>query len=113
MRHLSCTLVAALCLVVVVRSWKDTIIEGLRKSKGREGIMIDVGANGGQQTRLGVEAGFDVLALECLSSAYQHLLSKYSIGWGKQVNLVHVCAGSNFKLMDLHLADDSSSLVRG
>lgn len=82
---------------------------GLQLAQRLPGIVIDIGANGGHETKLALTNGRKVLAIECLSSAYADLLKRF--GAIHSVVLLHVCAGAHTSVRTLHLADDSSSLI--
>lgn len=73
-----------------------------------DGIVIDVGANGGAQTSTALIYGRKVLAFECLSDAYNAMLKQ--IGANPSVRLIKACVGSKVGLAQLHLAQDSSSM---
>ena len=79
--------------------------------QNRTGIVIDVGANGGFETRKSIAQGREVLAVECLSSAYMELLKDQELMRHSNVTLLHLCAGDKAGIMQLHLARDSSSLI--
>ena len=51
------------------------------------------------------------MAIECLSSAYMDLLQDADIVHHSNVTLLHLCAGEKVGIMQLHLAQDSSSLI--
>ncbi len=87
---------------------ENPMLISLTKASSRPGIVIDVGANGGQQTSMALNANRRVVAVECLADAYSSLLAKF-IG-NDNVTLIHACAGAQTKMATLHLADDSSSL---
>ena len=82
---------------------------GLRRARRLEGIVVDVGANGGKETRLALEHGRSVVAVECLSDAYMQLLESFAEN--SKVSVLHVCDGTKTAVMTLNLADDSSSLI--
>ncbi|EOD11379.1 hypothetical protein EMIHUDRAFT_214724 [Emiliania huxleyi CCMP1516] len=79
----------------------------LELARDRPGVAIDVGANGGCESTVALNAGRRVIAFECLSSAYFELLGNIAAN----ATLVHLCAGSKPHLAELHLAADSSSLL--
>jgi FkbM family methyltransferase len=101
-------------LAFVIFSWhviadKDSMLMGLNRMK-QDGIVIDVGANGGKETSLALSQGRKVVALECLSDAYVKLRSRFK--HKQNVTLLNLCAGATHELKTLHLADDSSSLIK-
>ena len=83
---------------------------GLRLARHLDGVVIDVGANGGVETAMALKAGRNVVAVECLGAAYADLLRLH--GGDSSVTLLHVCASNKTSTMTLHLADDSSSLIK-
>ena len=84
---------------------------GLILARHLKGVVIDVGANGGSETHMALAMGREVVAIECLASAYTELLHEF--GSNPNVTLLHICAGEATSFMTLHLADDSSSLIKG
>ena len=78
----------------------------------RPGVVIDVGANNGKQSMMAVLAKRRVYAVECLSSAYEELLEIFRNMSTETIAIVHACGGQDMQLSTLHLADDSSSLVK-
>ena len=88
----------------------DPMMYALQQSMRLPGIVIDVGANGGQQTTMALNANRRVLSIECLASAYVDLLKRFE--GNPNVTLVHTCVGSNTGLNVLNLADDSSDLIK-
>ncbi|KAL3892981.1 MAG: hypothetical protein SGPRY_014592, partial [Prymnesium sp.] len=98
------------------RAPDPAILESLTRAEGLPGCVIDVGANGGQQAFAALSAGRRVYSVECLGTAYNHLLKAASHGVFPNVRnwtLLHACAGSNARISRLHLAFDSSSLLPG
>ncbi len=89
--------------------------EGLRRAlqlvKDQPGAIIDVGANGGAEARMGSQAGRHVFSFECLASAYGELANNPEFRALPNVTLVHACAGAEPKLAVFHHAQDSSSLI--
>ena len=83
----------------------------LRLAMHRPGIVVDIGANGGCETRLALSHGRRVVAFECLASAYWELLQEPLFRTHQNLTLLHVCAGSSVNVSSLHLASDSSSLM--
>jgi FkbM family methyltransferase len=75
------------------------------------GVVLDVGANGGRQSWTAHHAGRYVYAIECLASAYAVLLELFK-RMEHSVQVLHACGGNLTGLAQLHLADDSSSLLR-
>ena len=83
----------------------------LEMAKLNEGIVIDVGANGGCEMFHALRNGRRVIGVECLGSAYHELLSMSAIGEHPNATLLHVCASNSTRIADLNLARDSSSLI--
>lgn len=73
-----------------------------------DGMVVDVGANGGCEVAAALRRGRRVLGVECLHSAYAELLAAPQLA---NATLVHGCASNRTGLADLHLALDSSSLI--
>ena len=87
--------------------WADALRQAAPRCPS--GTVIDVGANGGAETELALETtGYAVLAVECLDREATRLAAR----WARQprVRLVRGCASNTARLLELHLADDSSSL---
>ena len=80
----------------------------LTHARNVEGLILDVGAHGGRQTRTALRFGRRVLAIDCLEEAYADNLKL--LGSEPNVTLLKVCAGGSVKMASLHLAGDSSSL---
>jgi len=72
------------------------------------GVVIDVGANGGQQTRAALDAGHTVFAFECLPSAYEVVRKMFE--GNLQAHVINACVSNQTGLGTLHLAGSSSSL---
>ena len=72
---------------------------------------MDVGANGGWETRLALAAGMNVLAVECLPEAYQELRVIFHGMPAARLRLLHACASNSTGVATLHRAADSSSMV--
>lgn len=100
-------MIVALC--VLVASEYAPMKEALRMVENVEGIVVDVGANGGVETRLALDSHRKVVSVECLSDAYITLHRMFSAN--TNVTLVHACAGDKAGARTLNLADDSSSLI--
>ncbi|MBN22884.1 MAG: hypothetical protein CL678_16480 [Bdellovibrionaceae bacterium] len=101
-----------LVLIVCVASASAELMQmkaGLQLAKNLPGVVIDVGANGGKETKLALSYGRKVVAVECLASAYAKLLKEY--GALNTVVVLHVCASASTSVQTLYLADDSSSLI--
>ena len=81
----------------------------LLASNLKQGIVIDVGANGGLETELAVKFQRRVVAFECLSTAYSSLVTMFA--HTQKVKIYHACVGERLKLASLHLAHDSSSML--
>ena len=62
----------------------------LALARGRPGIVIDVGANNGKQSMMAVRAERNVVAVECLSSAYIELLKIFRNISDEAIRIVHV-----------------------
>ena len=77
----------------------------------QRGTFVDVGANGGWETRHALAAGMDVLAVECLPEAYQELLVIFSGVPAARLRLLHACASNSTGVATLHRAADSSSMI--
>ena len=75
------------------------------------GTFVDVGANGGWETRLALAAGMNVLAVECLPEAYQELRVIFHGMPAARLRLLHACASNSTGVATLHRAADSSSMV--
>ena len=91
----------------------DSITTGLNKVKeikGTTGTVIDIGANGGRETRASINHGFEVIGVECLPRAYCKLLKMFE-NFSK-ATVLSGCAGDRFGITELHMADDSSSLIK-
>lgn len=87
----------------------NPMARALKLAMGKPGVVIDVGANGGEQTQQGVDAGRKVIAIECLRKAYNELVAMFHLN--RNVTLLHACAGGRPGMGALHLADDSSSMI--
>ena len=81
----------------------------LSLAEGKDGIVIDVGANGGTESMLAHRRGRKVYAFECLPSAYMELHVLFRRLY-PNVTVIHACAGQHTHIGELHLAQDSSSL---
>lgn len=82
----------------------------LHKAK-HEGIVLDVGANGGCEMTTALSHGRRVVGVECLASAYNELLQAEEIINNPNATLLHVCASNSTRMAELNLASDSSSLI--
>tara|TARA_B100000482_G_C12529551_1_gene267863 strand:- start:85 stop:699 length:615 start_codon:yes stop_codon:yes gene_type:complete len=83
----------------------------LELAASKEGIVLDIGANGGCEMSSALRSGRRVVGVECLASAYEELLSAEHISANPNATLLHVCAGSRIQMGELYLARDSSSLI--
>jgi len=86
----------------------------LKLASQKEGCVIDVGANGGQQSHAALARGRETYAFECLASAYEFISKAAAAGVFPNVHkytLIHGCAGSSVRFGKLHLAWDSSSML--
>ena len=70
---------------------------------------MDVGANGGAETRAALNVGLSVVAVECLPEAYEHLAKMFH-SVATRVRLLHACASDRAGSAQLHRAGDSSSM---
>ena len=77
----------------------------------RAGTFVDVGANGGRETRLALASGMNVLAVECLPEAHRELLAIFHGVPAARLRLLHACASNSTGVATLHRAGDSSSMV--
>ena len=110
MKGIACSAVLwGLSLIAGCSGEAPQMIKGLRRARHLEGIVIDVGANNGHETRLALAHDRNVIAVECLADAYTALLNEFAKN--TKVSVLHVCAGTETSVMTLHLADDSSSLI--
>lgn len=83
----------------------------LQQATLKEGMVIDVGANGGCEMTTALRYGRRVIGVECLESAYHELRGMPHIAGHPNATLLHVCASNNISMAELHLARDSSSLI--
>ena len=81
----------------------------LSLAEGTDGVVVDVGANGGTESMLALRRGRKVYAFECLPSAYMELHALFRLNY-PNVTVIHACAGQKTHIGELHLAQDSSSL---
>lgn len=81
----------------------------LSLTEGADGVVVDVGANGGTESMLALRRGRKVYAFECLPSAYMELHALFRLNY-PNVTVIHACAGQKTHIGELHLAQDSSSL---
>jgi len=72
------------------------------------GIAVDVGARGGGETRLALDAGYTVLGVECSADAFKSYANKYSLE--SRVDAHFGCASNHSGFATFHIAGDSSSL---
>ena len=77
----------------------------------QRGTFVDVGANGGWETRNALTAGMNVLAVECLPEAYRELQGLFRDVPTARLRLLHACASNSTGVVTLHRAADSSSMV--
>ena len=77
----------------------------------RAGTFVDVGANGGRETRLALASGMNVLAVECLPEAHRELLAIFHGVPAARLRLLQACASNSTGVATLHRAGDSSSMV--
>ena len=84
----------------------------LELAASKEGIVVDVGANGGCEMSNALRHGRRVIGVECLASAYEQLLNTAHISENPNATLLHICAGSRIQIGELHVASDSSSLIK-
>ena len=82
----------------------------LRVARARPGIVVDVGANGGCEMDRALKAGRKVIGVECLASAY-HELQEPPIGVHPNATLLLACASNVTGIVELNLANDSSSMI--
>ena len=75
------------------------------------GTFVDVGANGGWETRHALAAGMNVLVVECLPEAYRELLGIFHGVPAARLRLLHACASNSTGVATLHRAADSSSMI--
>lgn len=73
------------------------------------GVVIDVGANGGQQTQAALAAGHTVFAFECLPSAYEVVRRMFERNL--KAHVINACVSNQTGLGTLHLAGSSSSML--
>jgi UDP-sugar transporter A1/2/3 len=83
----------------------------LDHATSKQGIVLDVGANGGCEMTTALRKGRRVIGVECLESAYRELLNMSHIMENPNATLLHVCASNNTRMAELNLAGDSSSLI--
>ena len=83
----------------------------LQRATLKEGMVIDVGANGGCEMTTALRYGRRVIGVECLESAYHELRGVPHIAGHPNATLLHVCASNNISMAELNLARDSSSLI--
>lgn len=80
-------------------------------SQPESGIVVDVGARGGGETRLALEAGYKVVAIECSRDAFAAFANSYTNN--PRVHAHYGCASEHNGTATFHLAGDSSSLKQG
>jgi len=83
----------------------------LHRAALKEGIVLDVGANGGCEMTAALRQGRRVVGVECLESAYHELLHTPHIQEHPNATLLHVCASNRIRMAELNIASDSSSLI--
>ena len=83
----------------------------LDHATSKQGIVLDVGANGGCEMTTALRKGRRVIGVECLESAYRELLNMSHIMENPNATLLHVCASNSTRMAELNLAGDSSSLI--
>ena len=82
------------------------------EATSKQGIVLDVGANGGCEMATALRLGRRVIGVECLESAYHELLNTAQVGGHPNATLVHACASNSTGLGELNLARESSSLIK-
>jgi len=73
-----------------------------------QGLVVDVGANGGKETNAAAAYGYHVLSIECLKAEFMRL----EAGWkgSDKITLLNGCASDKLSLQTFHEASASSSL---
>ena len=71
-------------------------------------IAVDVGARGGGETRMALNAGYTVLAIECHAKAFRSFRAMYAND--SRVHAHFGCASDHGGNATFHIAGDSSSL---
>lgn len=106
-------IVVACSLVQQCNADTDSIMAGLKKAlelKGNTGTVIDVGANGGGEMKASLDSGYEVIGIECAPRPYWHLMQMFQDH--PKATVLSGCAGDAFGIFDLHMADDSSSMIK-
>eukprot|EP00316_Scyphosphaera_apsteinii_P009897 CAMPEP_0119299386 /NCGR_PEP_ID=MMETSP1333-20130426/1460_1 /TAXON_ID=418940 /ORGANISM="Scyphosphaera apsteinii, Strain RCC1455" /LENGTH=254 /DNA_ID=CAMNT_0007300795 /DNA_START=137 /DNA_END=901 /DNA_ORIENTATION=+ len=82
----------------------------LELAASKPGVLLDVGAHGGRQTRTGLRFNRHVYGVECSAQTFTELNAMFANE--SRAQMIHMCAGSSMQLTTVHVVG-SDSETRG
>jgi len=88
------------------------MVQLLHRTTSKQGIVLDVGSNGGYEMTIALRHGRQVIRVGCLASVYRELRSASHSEKNPNAILPHESASNSTRMAELILASDSSSQCR-